>query len=171
MCPPERTEKDTQFKTTMMAYEQDALIRKEPKSYDRLRSMFLQFLEDANRHNHRRLLDKSNSASAYPAPDASSSPRRGACRQWMKGGRCSKMASCPWRHDPAEQWKPRWRSPSPISKGRGEDYQRNSRENSPSKPMKPQASTRATSPSGKPGRPTCYDWKRGGCSNGKNCDF
>ena len=104
----QQLERSAILKPVMALYWQGITQLKETKSYDRLRDIVENFLEERElRQNQAGLRSVGGGqGGAYPVVEG---PKKGVCRRWKKQGKCSDGQNCPWAasHTPENKPKPR----------------------------------------------------------------
>ena len=158
----------THFKTTMQLYRMQNAQGMGVPSYERLRLLVKNYLEESRIRRHETTGKTALPGFGVPALTDTDNKEK-VCRQMAKMGKCSRGDKCPFKHTNVG---PRKGSRSPArrkSKGKGKGKSKKRA----STPHRPDASTsrpgsRASSPA-RPKTAACNDWKKGNCKRGEKC--
>ena len=161
------------FKPTMNLYWLNVAQGMIKPSYQALKRMVKFYLQDAQNKQHEATLKANQPGLAMPAV-AAVNKKEVTCQQMASTGKCSRGDRCPWGHSIVGPIK-RSRSSSTKGNGKGKKGKNKDKDKRDKSPIKPDPSaakkaTTGTSPSGKPNRPVCRNYKKGTCKRGDKCD-
>ena len=183
--------KSESFKQTLALYNQDIAQGRSTRDYNQLKNLLNLWIESNRLERNKNAWDKSKGQPTLTpaakgkakAKAKAGAKRPGDCHQWKKSGQCSRGDSCPWSESHTEDKagkkrensrdQSRGRSQERGRKGDGKGKRGNTppaRGRSKSKEIPKKGQIRGKSPKGTADRPPCYNFLKGKCTKGDECD-
>ena len=169
------------FEKTMGFYHFGILNEGKEQSYDELRKLVDNFLEDRRMRSSRTEYESGRKQLGAAGRQQNEGKEKGDCYNWLNKGDCSRGGACGFIHSADKkgtgkggrsQSPGRGRSPNRKGGGKGNGSDSPARDQSPGKGRKVANPTiRGKSPSGKEDRLMCSFFASGTCTKGRDCDY